>query len=92
MREHRPSDHLPTGRTEREGGFLLTARRRVEHLTRERGDDRHDHDRQDDAGGEERPAVDRPGEQPADDGDRRQPVADVRVEVRDGRGEHEHAP
>ena len=86
------ADHLPPGGAEGERGFLLAAGRRVEHLAGERGDDRHDHDRQDHPGGEERPAVHRLREQPADDRDRRQDVAHVRVEVRDRRREHEDAP
>ena len=54
--KHRHPDHLPARRAERERRLLVQPRRLGEHLPRDRGDDRQDHDRQHDAGGEDRAA------------------------------------
>ena len=51
--EDRQPDHLPPRGAERERGLLVQPRRLGEDLARDRGDDRQDHDRQHDAGGED---------------------------------------
>ena len=54
-------DHLPAGRAEGQGAFLEFARGLREDLAGDRGDDRQDHHREDQAGDEHRPAGGRGG-------------------------------
>ena len=61
--QHDLPDHLPGGRAEPVGRLLEHRRRDLEHVAHHRGDERDDHDRQDDAGRQDADAHRRPRHQ-----------------------------
>ena len=61
--QHDVAEHFPGGAAEPVGGFLEHRRNRVEHVARDRGDERQHHDREDEARGQHADAVGRTGEQ-----------------------------
>jgi hypothetical protein len=84
----RDPDHLPARGAERQRGLLVLDRHGGHHLAGDGGDDRQDHDRQDQPGDE----VVRAGDVAADERQERERVAEPllgRLELRD---QHEHAP
>ena len=51
-REHGAPDHVPRRRAQADRGLAVGVGHGAQHLARDRGDGRHDHDRQDDPGGQ----------------------------------------
>ncbi len=88
VRQHRHLDHLPARRAERERGLLVIGRHGEDDLTRDRGDDRDDHDREDQAADEEVRARDGG----ADERQERERVAQPGLDRAHLRDEDVHAP
>ena len=91
--QHDVAHHLPGGAAEAVGRLLQHRRHRLEHVARDRGDERQHHDGEDQAGGQHADAVGRAGEQRRQHRDRRRtPRSGTAARLLQERREHEQAP
>ena len=91
--QHHPPHHFPGGAAQAVGGFLQHRRHGLEHIARHRRNEGQDHDRKDQAGGEDADAVRRAAEQGAEHGNAGDGIDDRLLDMglEPGR-EHEQAP
>src|SRR5579885_104248 len=91
--QHHIPDHFPSGRAERVGGFFQHTRRRLEHIARNRTDERDYHDREDQPRREHADAVRRTGEKVVQKRNTREQADDRGLHVAlQKRRENEQAP